>query len=192
MLSRIIWLTNLLCLNLFMMSLFQKHVMRTKLDIYVFIFNTIQSWIQREQNNNSVQNVLELRFKAKRTNTTNTYPKLQGIANNFTKIVYKLKWLCNIMNFTPLYTAHSVIIVWTDFDVYCTCNILTFSMYWFLLSIFIIPYFRSLSRERSSKILLNMCVSMLLMNVAFLMMEICSHYDHTMCSIQWGKIHDIA
>lgn len=90
--------------------------------------------------------------------------------NNFTKIVYKLRWVCNILNFTPLYTAHSVIIVWTNFDVYCTCNILTFSMYWFLLSIFIIPYFRSLSRERSSKILLNMCVSMLLMNVAFLMM----------------------
>jgi len=37
--------------------------------------------------------------------------------------------------------------------------------------------YRSLNRERSGKILLNMCVSMLLMNISFILMAVTSRDD---------------
>lgn len=53
-----------------------------------------------------------------------------------------------------------------------------------------VGYFRSLNRERSGKILLNMCVSMLLMNATFILMAETSRSDGmVLCTVTAILLH---
>ena len=58
---KIIWLSNILALSVTWWRLFQKRVVRTKLDIYVFItWNTIQSEVWYIRRYNFIANYLTL------------------------------------------------------------------------------------------------------------------------------------